>query len=406
LNEDDSTKPPLSFSQRWQWWPRWQQTWACTWRNMKRFQNNIPGLIFLFLLPSLQIILFCIAIGRNPSNLPFGVVNYDTNAPANSTTSKLLSSFESSDSFSMHYYSNEDDAFYATRKNNVWGYMVIPYHYSENTANVSTYIDNCVSVQDKTNCTLKYRLDESDQQIAVFIESGISDIISTYTNAVIPNATQNSPIQHEAPVYGSPNESFTDFIAPGIIITIAFSQSIGLTALGFVMDAKLGTLDRGWSSGLRPSEVMLAHVVAMVIILTFQIVLLLVFGIAIFKLPMEGSIVLVFLIAFLLGMAGAMYGLVIAALCQEERQAMQISLGSFFPVLLLSGVIWPLEAIPVPLNYLSLALPTTWAATSGRDIMSRGWGLNEQEVWLGFVIVIAWCLFLFFAAAKGLRSKN
>jgi hypothetical protein len=80
------------------------------------------------------------------------------------------------------------------------------------------------------------------------------------------------------------NPVFTDFIAPGMvwspslcllcvccrslcavpccaaqIITIAFAQSIGLTAVAFVMDKKSGCLDRAWSAGVRPSEMMLAQ---------------------------------------------------------------------------------------------------------------------------------------------------
>lgn len=116
INTNNNTPSgSYSFFERLVWWPRLQQTWACTWRNLKRFQNNIPGLIFLFLLPSLQIILFCVAIGRNPSNLPFGLVNYDDST--NSTSTELVQAFEDSDSFSLHFYPTEDDAYDATRDN-------------------------------------------------------------------------------------------------------------------------------------------------------------------------------------------------------------------------------------------------------------------------------------------------
>jgi hypothetical protein len=117
-NRDDISISSDSYSwlDKLVWWPRLQQTWACTWRNLKRFQNNIPGLIFLFILPSLQIILFCVAIGRNPTHLPFGIVNYD-DAP-NSTSTELVQAFEDTDEFSLHYYPTEDDAYDATRDNN------------------------------------------------------------------------------------------------------------------------------------------------------------------------------------------------------------------------------------------------------------------------------------------------
>ena len=128
-------------------------------------------------------------------------------------------------------------------------------------------------------------------------------------------------------------------VCQGMIITIAFSQSIGLTALTLVVDAKSGVMDRGWSAGIRAGEMMLSHALTQLGILTVQIWLLLFFGLAVFHLPMQGSIALVFTICLALAFAGMLYGLVIAAVCTEERQAMQLALGSFFPALLLSGVV-------------------------------------------------------------------
>lgn len=49
-------------------------------------------------------------------------------------------------------------------------------------------------------------------------------------------------------------------------------------------------------------------------------------------------------------------------------------------MLLLSGVLWPLEGIPIGLRYVAYALPTTWAAEAMRSIMLRGWGMQHQQV--------------------------
>jgi len=85
---------------------------------------------------------------------------------------------------------------------------------------------------------------------------------------------------------------------------------------------------------------------------------------------------------------------------------MTAALGAFFPALLLSGVIWPVEAIPIPLYWLSLSLPTTWAAEAGRSIMSRGWGVEHQQVWLGIVVPCAWSLAFFLWAARSLKPRK
>ena len=51
-------------------------------------------------------------------------------------------------------------------------------------------------------------------------------------------------------------------------------------------------------------------------------------------------------------------------------------------------------------------MPTTWAATSLRDLMARGWGLADTSVWQGFLIVAGWCLFFLALSSRGVRSVD
>lgn len=386
--------------------PRWTYLWACVWRNMMRFITNLPALAFVFLLPSIQVCLFCLAIGADPRNIKFGLVNYDNNTYNGTTSVNLTQTMigELDSRFQLTTFTTEADAYDAARDANVWGYAVIPANYSANIAAVaqdpSLYSTDC--------CVVRYALDESSAQIAAFVQKSLSaTFLATLTDTLGPNVTQALPVQAiDPPIYGSSSSSFTDFIAPGMIITIAFSQSIGLTALIFVVDGKSGVTDRAYSCGLRSSELMASHAIVQIFILSIQIAILLFFGLIVFDLPMEGSIFLVFVICLSLAFCGVLYGLVIAALCTEERQAMQLALGSFFPALLLSGIIWPLEAIPVPLNYLSMALPTTWAAAAGRDVMSRGWGVDRPEVWQALLIIAGWNTALFVFAVIKLKTQQ
>ena len=83
-------------------------------------------------------------------------------------------------------------------------------------------------------------------------------------------------------------------------------------------------------------------------------------------------------------------GLVVSTLCDEETSAIHLSLGSFYPNLLLSGVLWPMEGMPVYLRYVSYFLPQTYAVESLRNIFGRGWGIERPEVYWGILISCAW----------------
>lgn len=71
--------------------------------------------------------------------------------------------------------------------------------------------------------------------------------------------------------------------------------------------------------------------------------LVLVFMIYVFAVPSNGPMTWVIGLTLLQGLCGMAFGLVVSALCDNEQDAIQLALGSFYPNLLLSGIIWPLE---------------------------------------------------------------
>ena len=84
------------------------------------------------------------------------------------------------------------------------------------------------------------------------------------------------------------------------------------------------------------------------------------------------------------------FGLVISALVDNEQDAIQLALGSFYPNFLLSGVIWPLEGMPEKLRYFSYFLPQTYACEAMRAVWSRGWDIHWLPVYRGYLVTLAW----------------
>jgi ABC-type multidrug transport system ATPase subunit/ABC-type multidrug transport system permease subunit len=382
------------------WGPRKTMTAALAWKSYKKMVRNIGFLIYQFLMPAIQVTLFCLAIGGNPRNLDFGVVSTDAAGPI---AQFMTEHIHTDGHMHMHAYTAHDPAYDAARAGNTWGFISFPDGFSD--AFIKRYKEGSADPAVVAASTVAMSLDLSNQQISAYLQTEVSAAFEAAILKFAPDATSTSvPIYLAEAVYGSKTAKFTDFIAPGIIVSIAFSQSIGLTALGFVVEKKSGTMDRVYAAGVRPSEIMIAQSVVMMVLLFIQLSLLLMVALLIFALPMKGSLVLVMSIAMLLGMVGMMLGLVIAAGAATEDSANQLVIGTFFPSLLLSGVIWPIEAIPVPLNWISYGLPTTWAAAGMRSAMTRGWGIADDEVWKGLVINLSWFFFLFFCASRNLRK--
>jgi len=102
---------------------------------------------------------------------------------------------------------------------------------------------------------------------------------------------------------------------------------------------------------------------------------------------------------FIQGICGMSYGLLISAMCEQEVEVMEVALGSVFPILLSSGVIWPAEGMPPVMRFLSNFTPLTHVVEAMRCIVSRAWTLVYFKVWFGFVISGAWTCGFFILAA-------
>lgn len=109
-------------------------------------------------------------------------------------------------------------------------------------------------------------------------------------------------------------------------------------------------MDRSWVAGVTPTEILFSHVVTQFVVMCGQTALVLIFMIIVFGVTNNGDIVLVITLTILQGLCGMCFGFVISAICELERNAIQLALGSFYPTLLLSGVIWPIEGMPMYLR--------------------------------------------------------
>ena len=85
---------------------------------------------------------------------------------------------------------------------------------------------------------------------------------------------------------------------------------------------------------------------------------------------------------------------------------MQCSIGSFYPILLLSGILWPIEGMPETLRDISWYLPCTAACQAMRDIIARGWSFDNASIPSGIGVTTAWIAFFILASYIAMRLKT
>ncbi|XP_062863493.1 ABC transporter G family member 23 isoform X2 [Trichomycterus rosablanca] len=382
--------------------PKCRNIAALIMKTMVRMRRNPGSLCFQFLLPVIQICLMCLCIGGDPQGIEVAVVN---NESGSSSYSHLFLSFL--DNTSVHQVNlSHSEAFDGVQNGKYWGII----EFGENFTSYLTkrMFQPMVSKDVVEGGSVHVWLDLTNRQIAIMLQKKILEAFQAFIENKMGSKSYlvSVPIKFEKPIYGSENTTFTTFVTPGAVLSITFYLAVGLTALSFVLERKEGMLDRCWVAGVSSLETMLAHLLSQLLVISVQIILLLLFILLVFKIPNEGSLVLVVCLIVLQGVTGISFGLVISSAIDDEQSANQAALGIFYPNLILSGVIWPVECIPYPLRYLSLVLPQTYASEALRCIMYRGWGLSRMMVWRGFAITFGWNTFFLMLATIILKLRT
>ncbi|XP_061601555.1 ABC transporter G family member 23 isoform X2 [Cololabis saira] len=371
-------------------------------KTMLRMKRMPGSLCFQFLLPVIQISLICLCVGGDPRGIQVAVVNNETSP---SSYSKALLAILDNSSI-MQVPLSHDKAFEGVYKGDYWGVL----GFGENFTSYlnKRMVQKTVSRAVVDGGSVHVWLDQTNQQIALMLQKKLHEAFQTFAASKLGSMSYiaDLPIKIEEPIYGSQNKDFSTFVTPGAVLSITFYLAVGLTALSFVLERKEGLLDRCWVAGVSSVETMLAHLFSQLVVISVQICLMLIFILLVFKMPNEGSLMLVISLIVMQGVTGISFGLVISAAMDDEQSANQAALGVFYPNLILSGIIWPVECIPYPLRYLSLALPQTYASEALRCIMYRGWGLSQMLVWRGFAITLGWNSFFLILATVILKLRT
>jgi len=206
------------------------------------------------------------------------------------------------------------------------------------------------------------------------------------------------------PIYGQDAE-FIDFFVPGILAFVVYLLTTILTLITFVGERANGTLERVLASPVTEGEVVTGYAITFGTLGILQVALLLVIAIAVFNIIVVGNVLLAFLAVAILAVTCQALGILLSSLAKRPEQAIQFFPFVVLPAFLLSGVFWPLQAIPEWLRPFSYLVPPTYAVEACRAVMLKGWGLDK--IWPDLTALVLFAiLFLGLAVWSLKRGKK
>lgn len=375
-----------------------KRTLNVTKRVFRDIKNDKRTIGLIFLAPIFAMFIFGLAFSGEVKDVNIGVVNHDPgfvtpNGENLSLSNKIIANIDPS-VLNIKYYKNEEEAVNQVKDGKSYGVIIFPENFTQDAFLGFTN----PSLNKSTQITIK--ADESVVNVKNAIMGTISDSIDT----TVKEEGIKSPVTvNSDPVYGK-DATFIDFFVPGIMAFVVYLLTTLLTLLAFVGERTSGTLDRLLSTPLRESEIVGGYGLAFGIIGTLQAAFLLTVAIFAFNIMIVGNVILAFIIVALLAVVSQSLGILLSSLAKREAQAIQFIPFVILPVFLLSGVFWPVEAIPIWLRPISYLVPPTYAVDACRGVMLKGWGF--AQIWSDFLALILFAVFFLLLATWSLKRKS
>ncbi|PQV46932.1 ABC-2 type transport system permease protein [Jejuia pallidilutea] len=346
------------------------------------------SLFILFGMPIAQIMLFGFAITNEINNVDIAILDHSKDA----TTEAIINKISASTYFSINeVITKESDIETIFKKGKIKAVLNFEKDFSKNLIK-------------EHNATLQIITDATDPNTANTISNYINAILQQYQkelNKDVKLAYQIIP--QTRMVYNRELKSVYMFV-PGVMTIILMLVSAMMTSISITREKELGTMEILLVSPLKPFQVIVGKVFPYIFLSIINAVVIVMLSIFIFKMPVQGSLFLLALESILFIVSALALGILISTISATQQTAMMISLmGLMLPVILLSGFIFPISSMPLPLQIISNIIPAKWFVIIIKGIMLKGVGL--QFIWKETLILVGMTVFFIALSVKKYKIR-
>lgn len=233
------------------------------------------------------------------------------------------------------------------------------------------------------------------------------NMMAGYVQGIVGQAlqsgTQSSPIVQTHLLFNPQMKSAYNFV-PGVMGLILMLICAMMTSISIVREKETGTMEVLLVSPIRPIFIILAKAVPYLVLSCVNLATILLLSVYVLHVPVEGSLWTLSFLSLLLIMVALSLGLLISCVVQNQVAAMIVSgIGLMMPVMLLSGMIFPIESMPAVLQWISNVIPARWYIQAVKKVMIEGLGM--AAVWHEALILSGMAALLIGLSLKKFKER-
>ncbi len=322
----------------------------------------------IFVTPVIQLLIFGYAASNDVRDIATAVYDLD-NTPA---SRELISRFLDSGYYRIYeYVQTEQRARQLIDRGQVRAVLHIDKGFSEDlnggrTAQIQMIVDGVDS--NNASIVLKYGLEIARQHSDRIL---ISRIQHSRGAADLPGQ-----VRLVGRAWFNENLESRNYYVPGVIANLVMLITLILTSMSIVREREIGTMEQLMVTPIRPFEFILGKTAPFALIGFMNVTLVTIVGVFWFKVPIRGSLPLLFGATALYLMSAVGLGLLISVICHTQQQAMMSTFFIFFPAMLLSGFVFPIANIPAAIRWITFANPLRYFLIIIRGVFLKGVGFD------------------------------
>ena len=328
-------------------------------------------LFILFGMPIAQIILFGFAITNEINNVNIAILDQSKDV----ATQKIIAKINASKYFVVKQnISHENEIENVFKKGKVKAVLVFENHFIKN-------------LETKKQAKIQVITDATDPNIANTVTNYVNAILQNYTQQLNRDNPTTYSIQTQTQLYYNPELKSVFNFVPGVMTIILMLVSAMMTSISITREKEMGTMEVLLVSPLKPFQVIIGKVFPYIFLSIINATIIVLLGYFVFKMPIVGSLFLLAFESILFIITALSLGILISTVTDSQQTAMMISLfGLMLPVIILSGFIFPISSMPLPMQIISNIIPAKWFIIIVKAVMLKG--ASVSVIWKETLILI------------------
>jgi len=368
----------------------WRRLGLIMWKEFIQLRRDPLLLRLIFLMPVLQLLLFGYVVGADVRNLQMAVVDNDNTV----LSRQLTSAFASSGYFVIASRPPSEQS--------------MPVLIDSGKVQVGVVIDSGTqnAILSGRTAPIGIVVDGADAKTASVASSYAAQIIAEFNRRQLGLAAlqaRGPSLDGQVRVVFNPSLKAINSMIPGLIAFILLLSIASVMSQAVVRERARGTLEQMFVTPMTRGEYLLGKILPYAIIATIQAATVALVGRYWFRVPFNGNLTTVALGLALFMLTAIGIGLLVSLVSRTQQQAQQTVIFILLPTMVLSGFIFPIEAMPpalVPLTYL---IPLRYALVVLRGAFLKGASISDM--WAPLLAMAAFAAVIFGVAISSFSKK-